>query len=36
VGGGIAALENGFFGQLLEGTVPFFGKPYVTVLELWE
>ncbi|KAL2135380.1 hypothetical protein VTI74DRAFT_8792 [Chaetomium olivicolor] len=33
--GGTAGLENGFFGELLEWTVPFFAKPYMTVFETW-
>jgi hypothetical protein len=29
-------LENGFFGEPLEWTVPSLAKPYMTVFETWE
>jgi hypothetical protein len=29
-------LQNGFFGEPLEWTIPFFAKPYMTVFETWE
>jgi hypothetical protein len=29
-------LENGFFSEPLEWTVPYFAKPYMTSFETWE
>ena len=34
--GGAAGLEHGFFGQLLEWSVPFLAKPYMAVFETRE